>query len=351
MPDGRARRPLGEAAVRREGADCTIVSWGRMALECHGAAEELAGEGIECEVIDPRTLAPLDWQTLLASVRKTGRLVVAHEAVERGGYGAEVAARVQAEAWDALQGPGTAGGGDKHAGPLREAARDRDAAAAQRRRRGRQGRGGAVSGMERVALVTRAAAGREAELRAGSRALAGGSARSLEQHGVRELNVLMTGPRVIAHLEGETREGIDAALEELAPSLEALGEERTLHEEVFAWSEPAPGPFERAGLILSIKPGQEQAYLDWLGGARADLEPIWKRNAIYRHDVLVSGTSVVAYYECGSRYDVLKAFREPEALVVLFTQLAPILDLDPTAPMNVYEEAFSWRSSRDRQPA
>jgi pyruvate/2-oxoglutarate/acetoin dehydrogenase E1 component len=104
-PEGDHVVPLGEAAVRREGSDCTVVAWGRMALESLAAAEELAEAGIDVEVIDPRTLVPFDYETLLRSVRRTGRLVVAHEAVERGGYGAEIAARVQAEAWDALKGP------------------------------------------------------------------------------------------------------------------------------------------------------------------------------------------------------------------------------------------------------
>jgi acetoin:2,6-dichlorophenolindophenol oxidoreductase subunit beta len=104
-PEGDYVVPLGEAAVRREGSDCTVVAWGRMALESIAAAEELAEAGIDVEVIDPRTLVPFDYETLLRSVRRTGRLVVAHEAVERGGYGAEVTARVQAEAWDALKGP------------------------------------------------------------------------------------------------------------------------------------------------------------------------------------------------------------------------------------------------------
>ena len=104
-PEGDHVVQLGEAAVRREGSDCTVVAWGRMALESLAAAEELAEAGIDVEVIDPRTLVPFDYETLLRSVRRTGRLVVAHEAVERGGYGAEIAARVQAEAWDALKGP------------------------------------------------------------------------------------------------------------------------------------------------------------------------------------------------------------------------------------------------------
>ena len=104
-PEGDHVVPLGEAAVRREGSDCTVVAWGRMALESAAAAEDLSREGVEVELIDPRTLVPFDYETVLRSVRRTGRLVVVHEAVERGGYGAEIAARVQAEAWDDLKGP------------------------------------------------------------------------------------------------------------------------------------------------------------------------------------------------------------------------------------------------------
>jgi pyruvate dehydrogenase E1 component beta subunit len=104
-PEGDRAVPLGEAAVRREGSDCTVVAWGRMALESAAAAEDLSSEGVEVELIDPRTLVPFDYETVLRSVRRTGRLVVVHEAVERGGYGAEIAARVQAEAWDDLKGP------------------------------------------------------------------------------------------------------------------------------------------------------------------------------------------------------------------------------------------------------
>ena len=104
-PEGDHVVPLGEAAVHREGSDCTVVAWGRMALESAAAAEDLSREGVEVELIDPRTLVPFDYETVLRSVRRTGRLVVVHEAVERGGYGAEIAARVQAEAWDDLKGP------------------------------------------------------------------------------------------------------------------------------------------------------------------------------------------------------------------------------------------------------
>ena len=93
--------PLGKAKVVREGTDLTIVSVSRMVHEALAAAEALAARGISAEVIDLRTVAPLDMEPVLASVHKTSRLLVAHEAVVPFGIGAEVAATVAREAfWD-----------------------------------------------------------------------------------------------------------------------------------------------------------------------------------------------------------------------------------------------------------
>jgi acetoin:2,6-dichlorophenolindophenol oxidoreductase subunit beta len=97
--------PLGKARVRREGDSVTLVAISGMVTLADQAAENLAGEGIEVEVIDPRTLRPLDIDTVIESVRKTGRLVVVDEAPVFCGYGGEVAAAVQEEAFDALKGP------------------------------------------------------------------------------------------------------------------------------------------------------------------------------------------------------------------------------------------------------
>ena len=96
---------IGEAVTLRQGGDVTIVALSRLVHDALEAAERLAGEGIEAEVIDPRTLVPLDLDTIVASVERTSRLVVAHEAVEHGGFGAEVAARVQSAAFDSLDAP------------------------------------------------------------------------------------------------------------------------------------------------------------------------------------------------------------------------------------------------------
>src|SRR5881409_766317 len=97
--------PLGKARVHREGEDVTVVATGRLVHEALRAAEEAEGEGISVEVLDPRTLQPLDEEALIASVKKTNRCVVAHEAITRMGFGAEVAAVVQHGAFDWLDAP------------------------------------------------------------------------------------------------------------------------------------------------------------------------------------------------------------------------------------------------------
>src|SRR4029079_6986530 len=95
---------FGRAAVRREGEDVTIVGISRMALTAQSAAEELADE-ISAEVIDPRTLRPLDLETILASVRKTNRCVIVEEGWPHGGVGANLAALIQEHAFDHLDAP------------------------------------------------------------------------------------------------------------------------------------------------------------------------------------------------------------------------------------------------------
>jgi pyruvate dehydrogenase E1 component beta subunit len=96
---------LDEARVVREGTDVTIVSYSCMATDALAAAEMLAGKGISAEVIDLRSLVPIDLPTVVASVQKTNRLLIVHEAVTQGGLGAEIAAQVQQEAFDYLDAP------------------------------------------------------------------------------------------------------------------------------------------------------------------------------------------------------------------------------------------------------
>src|SRR5690242_8581271 len=97
--------PIGKARTHREGEDVTVIATGRLVHESLKAAEEAERDGISVEVVDPRTLQPLDEETLVASVKKTNRAVVAHEAVTRMGFGAEVAAVLQYQAFDWLDAP------------------------------------------------------------------------------------------------------------------------------------------------------------------------------------------------------------------------------------------------------
>jgi pyruvate dehydrogenase E1 component beta subunit len=105
VPQGEHLVPLGSADIKRAGRDLTIVTWSREVLFALDAAAKLAADGIEAEVVDVRSLVPLDRETILASVRRTRRLLVVHEAVRRGGYGAEIAALVAEEAFDSLDAP------------------------------------------------------------------------------------------------------------------------------------------------------------------------------------------------------------------------------------------------------
>ncbi len=105
VPEGEYLIPLGEADVKRPGSDVTIVAWSKMVLEALQAAETLAGEGIEAEVLDPRTLDPLDWDAIMTSVARTRRCVVAEEGWRNLGVGAEIAARLQEQLFHELDAP------------------------------------------------------------------------------------------------------------------------------------------------------------------------------------------------------------------------------------------------------
>lgn len=105
VPEGEHVVPLGQAAVRRSGRDVTLVSYAKTVGHCLTAAEGLAELGVDAEVIDLRSLKPLDEATILRSVRKTGRLVVVHEAAAPCGVGAEIAALVAEKAFDTLKAP------------------------------------------------------------------------------------------------------------------------------------------------------------------------------------------------------------------------------------------------------
>jgi 2-oxoisovalerate dehydrogenase E1 component len=105
VPVGDYRIPLGVAKVKREGTDVTLISYGWELLNCMAAAEELAKEGISVEVIDLRSLVPIDYHRILQSVKKTGRAVVVHAAVEFCGLGAEICSTINEELWSQLKAP------------------------------------------------------------------------------------------------------------------------------------------------------------------------------------------------------------------------------------------------------
>ena len=105
VPEGDYPIPLGKARVVQEGRDITIVAWGAMLREVLNAAEQLKGDKIEPEIIDLRTISPIDAETIVASVRKTGRAVIVHEATKTCGLGAEIIALVNEKALLSLQAP------------------------------------------------------------------------------------------------------------------------------------------------------------------------------------------------------------------------------------------------------
>jgi acetoin:2,6-dichlorophenolindophenol oxidoreductase subunit beta len=105
VPAGDASIALGKASIIRQGSDVTIVALSSMVAPALAAAQQLETQGISAEVIDPRTISPLDIETIANSVKKTSRMVVTHEAVEQGGIGAEIVSRVQQEAFYYLDSP------------------------------------------------------------------------------------------------------------------------------------------------------------------------------------------------------------------------------------------------------
>ena len=103
--------PLGQAAIRQEGSDVTLVSYSMMSIKTHAVAKELAKEGIECEVIDLRSLLPLDYETVMKSLEKTNRVVVVQEACLRGGMASDIVAEIVDRGFDLLDAPPVRVGG------------------------------------------------------------------------------------------------------------------------------------------------------------------------------------------------------------------------------------------------
>ncbi len=105
VPQGEYLIPLGKADVKRSGSDVTLIAWSNMVPRSMSAAEKLAAEGIDVEMIDLRTLVPMDKDAILTSVRKTGHVVIAQEAIRRGGVASDIASIIQEEVFDYLDAP------------------------------------------------------------------------------------------------------------------------------------------------------------------------------------------------------------------------------------------------------
>jgi hypothetical protein len=160
-----------------------------------------------------------------------------------------------------------------------------------------------------------------------------------------ELTILVAGSSEVAHYEAAEPDVVaDLLAIPSAARIVPASDAGALYDEIFTWeTSNERGTVERAALLLTLQPGKEQAYRDWLeSGVLSTLETIWMRNNIWRHDVLARGTSLIAYYECESRFNVLKAFREPEALMMLTADLSGLMILDPYVPFALHEEKFFW---------
>ena len=129
--------PLGQADIKRPGSDVTLISYGRSVLESLAAARQLEEQGISAEVIDLRTLVPLDVDTMVESVRRTGRAVVVHDAVQFAGPGAEIVAVLQAECFGDLAAPIERVGCEVRPDTRRGGAGSADLSVGGARRRGR----------------------------------------------------------------------------------------------------------------------------------------------------------------------------------------------------------------------
>lgn len=105
IPDGEYTIPIGKAAIKREGTDVTVITWSRQVNFALEAAKTLEGEGIQTEVLDLRTLVPLDWDAIVESVSRTHRVVVVSEEVKRGSYAGEISAQISEELFDELDAP------------------------------------------------------------------------------------------------------------------------------------------------------------------------------------------------------------------------------------------------------
>ncbi len=175
-----------------------------------------------------------------------------------------------------------------------------------------------------------------------------------ERTGIREKVVVMAGQKLIAHYEADRPGAVEAAfaepeaLELLAGPLAQLLDPSVgprFYPGVLAWTMPVTYAPRHVALMLNTRAGQDVPYIDYVRDQFVrQFEAVWRRHELARKEVLVSGDSVIAYYECRNSASVLATFGEPEAIAAMNSTLGSMLELDPTRPPAVFEEVFVWRA-------
>lgn len=172
--------------------------------------------------------------------------------------------------------------------------------------------------------------------------------------GVLSKALMMSGPRIVAVYEHDRPGAVEAAFAQpesvamLSGQLGALLDPAVAprsYESLLVWRNPVTYPPRHVALALDIKPGTEETYRDWVRNtATRQFDAVWRRFELGLKEVLISGTSVIAHYECRDSASVLATFGEPEAIAAMQTNLGPLLDLRPGDPIAPFEEVVTWRA-------
>lgn len=172
--------------------------------------------------------------------------------------------------------------------------------------------------------------------------------------GVLSKALMMSGPHIIALYEHDRPGAVEAAFAQPESVAMLTGHLGTLldptvapqsYESLLVWRNAITYAPRHVALRLNIKPGTESVYRDWVKNtATGQFDAVWRRFELGLKEVLISGTSVIAHYECRDSASVLATFGEPEAIAAMQTNLGPLLDLSPGAPMAPFEEIFTWRA-------
>lgn len=172
--------------------------------------------------------------------------------------------------------------------------------------------------------------------------------------GVLSKALMMSGPRIVAVYEHDRPGAVEAAFAQpesvamLSGRLGALLDPAVAprsYESLLVWRNPVSYSPRHVALTLDIKAGTEETYRDWVRNtATRQFDAVWRRFELGLKEVLISGTSVIAHYECRDSASVLATFGEPEAIEAMQTNLGPLLDLSPGDPIAPFEEVATWRA-------